>query len=157
ADRSGMLPYGVSVGICYLLNLLCLALAVHCLAAALEGPARPPAGGRRWWALRLWPALACAVPVGHTLMRGQVNLLLLALLCAAAAAVIRGRPLCGGLWLAGAICLKVIPAFLLVLPLWRRDGRFLAGCAAGLAAGLVLVPLAVLGPGRTADCYRKLS
>jgi hypothetical protein len=157
ADRSGMLPYSVSVAICYVLNLLCLALAVHTLAAALEGPVRPPAGSRRWWALRLGPVLACVIPIGHTLMRGQVNLLLLALLCGAMASVIRRRSFRGGLWLAASICLKIIPAFLLVWPLWRRDLRFLCGCAAGLVAGLLLIPLAALGPARTLDCYGKLT
>ncbi len=156
-NRSGTLPYSVSVGICYVLNLLCLALAVHTLAGALEGPAGPPAGSRRWWALRVGPVLACIIPIGHTLMRGQVNLLLLALLCASLAAVVKGRPFRGGVWLAFAIALKIIPAFLLVFPVWRRDGRFLAGCAAGLAAGLFVIPTAVLGPARTADCYRKLT
>jgi hypothetical protein len=155
--RAGLLPYAASAGICYILNLACLALAVHLLAGALEGPGGPPAGSRRWWALRVWPVLACVVPVGHTLMRGQVNLLLLALLGASVAAVVRGRPFRGGLWLAGAVCLKIIPAFLLAFPLWRRDLRFLAGCAAGLVVGLVLVPVAVLGPARAADCYRKLT
>jgi hypothetical protein len=156
-DRTGMLPYALSVRICYDLNLILLALAMHWLASALEGRSGPPGGSRRWWALRLWPVIACLVPIGHTLMRGQVNLLLLALLCGTIAAVIRGHSFRAGLWLAGAICLKIIPAFLLIFPLWRRDLRFLAGCAFGLAVGLVLIPLAVLGPSRTVDCYRKLT
>jgi hypothetical protein len=155
--RAGMLPYADSVAICYVLNLAFLALAMNLLASALEGRHGPPAGSRRWWALRLWPAFACLIPVGHTLMRGQVNLLLLALLCGAIAAFVRSHSFRAGLWLAGAICLKIIPAFLLIFPLWRRDRRFLAGCAAGLAVGLVLIPLAVLGPERTVDCYRKLT
>jgi hypothetical protein len=152
-----MLPYAASVGICYVLNLLLLAAAVHTLARTLEGPAAPPPGSRRWWALRVGPLLVCAIPIGHTLMRGQVNLLLLALLAASVAAVVRGRPFRGGLWLAAAISVKLIPAFLLVFPVWRRDGRFVAGCLAGTVAGLFVVPAVALGPNRTADCYRKLT
>jgi hypothetical protein len=158
ADTSGMFPYPVSVRLCYAFSLVFLVLAVHWLAGALEaatGQVSPP-GCRRWWALRLWPVLACLVPIGHTLMRGQVNLLVLALLCGAVAAVLRGRSFRGGLCLAGAICIKIIPAFLLVFPLWRRDGHFLAGCAAGLAVGLAVVPVAALGPSRAWDCYDKL-
>jgi alpha-1,2-mannosyltransferase len=160
ADRTGALPFGASVAICYVLNLLCLALAAHGLAFALEkSGAVPPGvpGGRRWWALRLWPVLACAIPIGHTLMRGQVNLLILALLCGSVAAVLGRRPFRGGLFLATAIAIKIIPAFLLVFPLWRRDTRFLAGCAVGLVAALVVVPLAVLGPSRTWFCYSRLT
>lgn len=181
ADRTGTLPYPVSVGIWYLLNLACLALAVHCLASALSQAVSPrprpgeeglgargdssaasralhfvPRGVRkRWWILRLVPVLACMAPVGHTLMRGQVGLLLLLFLCAMTADFLHRRRLRAGLWLAGAICLKVIPAFLLIYPLWRRDARALAGCAVGLVFGLVLIPVAVLGPARTARCYGR--
>jgi hypothetical protein len=160
-DRSGMLPWPVSVAVWYALSLLCLAVAVHHLAGALEQTSPDPAvrlqprGCRRWWALRIVPILACLVPVGHTLMRGQANLLVLALLCGCLAAVLRGRRFLGGLCLAGAVCLKVFPAFLILFPLWRRDGRCLAGCAAGLVLGLAVVPLAALGPVRTWECYEK--
>src|SRR5207248_10948640 len=135
--------WAVSAAIWYVFNVLCLALAVHWLATALErtlavpGLSDQPRGCRRWWALRVLPVLVCLVPVGHTLMRGQVNLQVLALLCGTAAASLRGRPFRAGLWLAGAICVKIIPAFLVLVPLWRRDARLLAGCALGLFLGLV--------------------
>jgi alpha-1,2-mannosyltransferase len=162
AERAAMLPYAVSVAVCYVLNVLFLAFAVHRLAGALEETTTGPfrliwsRGSRGWWALRLMPMLACLIPIGHTLMRGQVNLLLLALFAGFLADLLRGQPFRAGLWLAGAICVKIIPAYLLLLPLWRRDGRCLAGCAAGLGIGLVLVPLMVLGPARTRDCYREM-
>ena len=162
ADRTNMLPYAVSVGVCYLLNVFFLAYAVHRLARALEettaGPFRLTwsRGSRGWWAVRVVPVLACLIPIGHTLMRGQVNLLLLALFAGFLADLLRRRPLRAGLWLAGAICVKIIPVYLLLLPLWRRDGRCLAGCAIGLGLGLAVVPLVVLGPTRTRDCYREM-
>jgi hypothetical protein len=158
ADAAWTLPYPATVAVWYAVSVLCLLLAVHGLASALEqtapGPI-PARGGPRWWALRLVPVLACLPPIGHTLMRGQVNLLLLLLLCGMAAALLRGRRLQAGLWLAGAICLKVIPAFLLLVPLWRRDGRCLAGCALGLVLGLGAIPAAVFGPARTWAYYRE--
>ncbi|HTU91880.1 MAG TPA: glycosyltransferase family 87 protein [Gemmataceae bacterium] len=168
ADRTGMIPYAVSVAVCYLLNLFFLAFAVHHLARALEqrisktgvspaGGFNWPAGSRGWWALRLTPILACVIPLGHTLSRGQVNLLLLALFAAFLADWLHGRQFRAGLWLSGAICVKIIPAYLLLLPLWRRDGRCLAGCAAGLVLGLILIPVLVLGPTRTVDCYRAMT
>jgi hypothetical protein len=161
ADRAGLLPYPVSVAAWYVLSVAFLALALHGLASALEGRSPDPRvrnlprGCRRWWALRVLPLVACLGPVGHTLMRGQTNLLLLALLCGSAAAALRGRGWRAGLWLAGAVCLKVYPAFLLLFFAWRRDRRALAGCGLGMLAGLVLVPLAVFGPGRTAEYYEK--
>ncbi|HZT81209.1 MAG TPA: glycosyltransferase family 87 protein, partial [Gemmataceae bacterium] len=101
------------------------------------------------------PLVACLSPVLATLMRGQVNLMLLAVLCFAAAAELRGRPWRSGLWLAVAVCLKVIPAVLLIYPLWRRDYRCLGGCAAGLVVGLVLIPAAWFGPARTAGYFAE--
>ncbi len=163
ADRTGMIPYSVSVALCYLLNLLFLAFAVHHLARALErrtsGPLwfNWPAGSRGWWALRQVPILACVIPLGHTLCRGQVNLLLLALFAGFLADLLDGRSFRAGLWLAAAICIKIIPAYLLLLPLWRRDGRCLAGCAVGLVLGLVLIPVVFLGPSRTSECYREMT
>jgi hypothetical protein len=157
----GQVPFAVSVFLYYLVSLVCLALGVHALAAALEyasGHAQvrwQPAGCRRWWLLRIVPVLICLPPIGHTLMRGQANLYLLALVCLATAAAVRGRRLWAGVWLAGAASLKIFPAYLFLYPLWRRDGRGLAGCLLGLAVCLILIPAAVLGPRRTADLYRQ--
>jgi len=153
ADRSGLLPFAVSVAVWYWLSVAVLAAGIHALASALEPRSAP--GSRRWWALRVGPLLACLSPVLATLMRGQVNLFLLALLCFAGAATLRGRPWRAGLWIAGAICLKVIPAFLLIYPLWRRDYRCLGGCVAGMVVGMVLVPGAWFGPARTIDYFTE--
>jgi alpha-1,2-mannosyltransferase len=148
-ERAWIVPYAVSVVIWYLFSLFCLAVAVHWLAGTLEPS---PAS---WWALRLIPVLACLPPIGHTLMRGQVSLLLLLLLCGMTRAMLRGGSREAGLWWAGAICLKVIPAFLFVDPLQRRDGRCLAGCAVGLVLGLGVIPAAVFGPARTGAYYQE--
>src|SRR5207244_3517752 len=94
-DAAGMTPYALSVGIWYVFSVLCLVAAVHTLSRALEENSEDPtlrgqpAGCRRWWALRLWPILICLAPIGFTLMRGQVNTLILALLCGLVAGLIR--------------------------------------------------------------------
>jgi hypothetical protein len=161
ADRTGTLPYVVSVGLWYAFGVFCVALGVHWLARALEERSpdprvrQQPAGCRSWWALRLLPVLACLVPIGHTLMRGQCNLIVTLCFCAMTAALVRGQRWRAGWWLAWPICIKVYPAFLLLYPLARRDWRFLVSCAAGLLVGLVLIPVAVLGPSRTRDCYAE--
>jgi alpha-1,2-mannosyltransferase len=161
ADRAGTVPYAVSVAIWYALSVSFLALGTNALASALERGSPDPLvrgqrrGCRRWWALRVIPLLACLPPIGHTLMRGQVNLLWLAIMCALTAAIVRGQHWRAGLWLAAAACLKVLPLFLLILPLWRRDVRCLAGALVGLIVGLVAIPSAVFGPERTADYYQE--
>lgn len=150
----GAIPFQATVLIWYAINLAALVMSVHLLATAFE--ASQPSSRRWWWLLRALPILACIVPIGHTLIRGQVNLLVLALICGMAAALVRGRSGLAGLSLAGAICIKIIPAFLLLYPIWKRDFRCLAGCAAGLAIGLGAIPLAVFGPQRTIDYYVML-
>ncbi len=166
ADAPGSadgITFGIKVALWYMLSLFFLALAVHALARALEkavpelAARARPAGSRHWWALRVLPALACLPALGHGLALGQVNVLWLALLCGMAAATLRGRPWRAGGWLAAAICLKVLPVFLLLFPLWRRDLRCLAGCAVGLLVGLLIIPGAVLGPERTLASYREWS
>jgi hypothetical protein len=160
-DSAGYVPYAASVAIVYLLNMLCLILAVHLLASALErhaadpGYREQPRFCRRWWALRVWPILVCLAPIGHTCMRGQVNLQVLALLSGWLACVVGGRRLLGGFLLAIAICIKVIPIYLLVYPLWRRDMRTFAGCGLGLVVGLAVVPLAVMGPKQMVSEYKE--
>jgi hypothetical protein len=163
ADRAGMLPYSVSAAIWYLTNVICLALGVHWLAGALESSGYiwqrnprsgvPPRGSRRWWALRLVPVLACIVPVGHSLMRGQVTPIIVMCFCAALAALLRSRSAHAGAWLAWPICIKVFPAFLLIFPVAQRNGRLLTGCAVCALLGLVLVPVAAFGTQRTRDYY----
>lgn len=159
-DAAGYVPFPVAVAVWYLLNVGLLLLGVHWLASAIEKASpdssmrEQPPRGRRWWALRLLPILGCLTPIGHTLMRGQINLLVLVLLCGMIAELLRGRSLLAGLCLAGATCLKVIPAFLVIFLLWKRDRQGLAGFAMGLLVGLVLIPTAVFGPERTVAHYR---
>jgi hypothetical protein len=159
-DRAGYLPYALSVAICYKLNLLCLLLAVHLLASAIEATSADPTfrsqtpRHRRWWAIRAIPVLICIVPIGTTLMRGQANHLVLLLVCAMLAAFLRGRKFAAGSLLAGAIAIKLIPLYLLALPMWRREGRMLLGCAAGLVVALVAIPVAACGPTQTLTHYR---
>ncbi|MBI2806961.1 MAG: DUF2029 domain-containing protein [Planctomycetes bacterium] len=162
-DHAGYVPHAWSVVIFYVLNVICLCVGVHVLASALQERSTDPAFRdqptfcRRWWALRFVPVLICLSPIGHTLMRGQVNILILSMLCAALACWLRGLNFRAGLWLAVAICIKVIPAYLLVYPLWKRDGKALLGSAVGLVLGLVIIPGAVFGPEGAITHYQTYS
>jgi hypothetical protein len=136
------IPFGGSVAIWYVLSVFFAVIAAHVLAKALEE--RYPT--RRWWALRVVPLVFCLPGILRTLSLGQADLLVLLLLCGTIAAALQRRSWWAGLWLSVAICVKLIPAFLLVYPLWRRDWRWVAGSALGLFLGLGVIPAAVLGP-----------
>lgn len=152
AERTGTIPFAVTVALWYTLSVLAVFWGTHKLGTALEQTSpdtlmrAPPRGCRQWWLLRVLPVLVCLPSIGRTLARGQVDLLLLALLCGMIGAALRGHPWQAGLWLAGAISLKIFPAFMLSYPLLRRDIRWLAGCALGLFLGLGLIPAVVFGP-----------
>ncbi|HKD66369.1 MAG TPA: glycosyltransferase 87 family protein [Candidatus Binataceae bacterium] len=160
-SRAGMMPFSVAVALWYLLNLLFLAFAVNHLGRALERSSAadcggiPPPGSRQWWSLRLLPILICIAPIGVALERGQADVLLLAMLCAMIAAILAGRSVTAGLWMAGAICLKLFPLYLLLYPLWRRDLRLIAACALGLLLGLAVIPAAYFGPGKAFSYARE--
>lgn len=146
-------PYPVSVALWYLLGVVLLAWSVHHLCRAIEdthpgGPNPAVRSGRRFWWTRTWPVWVCAPAIGSTLVRGQTNLILLALLAGCIAAAIRGRRAAAGWWLAGATCLKVIPALLVLYPLIRRDWRMLGHFVLGMVAGMIVIPVIALGPER---------
>src|SRR5262245_47643508 len=149
APPSPHVPYAAPVAIFYLFNLGCLVVAVGLVRVALrdEEHSGLPRGHQ------YLPLLLCAPAIGLTLARGQVQLLLLVLLAGFFAGLVRGKRFVAGLCLAGAICLKIFPAYLLLVPLVRRDGRCLAGCVVGLLAGLVVLPVAAIGPQATARLY----
>lgn len=163
ADHAWMVPYPVTVALWYFLNVGLLFWAIHRLANAVQKTSADPevrdqpAYCRRWWALRGVPFFICMIPLGSTLSHGQTNIVILAMLCGMLAAVLEKKSFRAGLWMAGPICMKVFPAFLLIYPLWRRDFRCLAGCAAGLFIGLIALPIGVLGPERTVREYREFA
>jgi hypothetical protein len=161
-DRTGYLPYEVSVGLWYILTLIIGFFGVHILAKALEDKSgdrllrEQPLFCQRWWALRLLPILILLFAIGRSQMRGQVGMLISFLLCGTAASLLRGRRLRAGLWLSAAICIKMIPAFLLLLPLWRRDWRMLSGSFIGLLFGMIIIPMITMGPDRMLTGYHDL-
>ena len=163
ANQARMVPFPVSVALWYLLSLVLLGAAAHLMAGVLEkssghgGAIRASPCRRDWWRLRLLPIIVCIAPIGFTLSRGQVNLLLLFLLCAMIAAIIARRSGLAGLSLAAAACVKVFPLYLAIYPLWRRDWRFLGGLTAGLLLGLIVIPIAVFGVQRTTAYYAELN
>jgi hypothetical protein len=148
AVPTAALPFAWSVAVWYVAGVAALVFAAHWLAAAVEaGLPRPPlCYGYAWWSLRLGPALLVMPAAARTLARGQVNTIVLFLLAGWIAGVVTGRRMRAGLFLAFAACIKVIPAYLFLHTLWRRDLRGLLGGAIGLTVGLVALPVTVSGP-----------
>ena len=153
------LSFPASVALWFLISLACLAHAIHVLASTIEENSSDrslrtqPRWCRRWWAMRIAPFIVCLIPIGHTLMRNQVNTVILAMLCSMIAAFSRKRDFQAGLWLALAASIKVIPIYLFVYPLARRNWRALAGGSVGLTLTLVVLPVLVWGPAETVDVY----
>ncbi len=141
--RGRALPYAVSVAAWYLLGVGCLVVAAHRFASAALPEAAP--GSRRWWYARTGPFLVCLGPVGFTLSRGQVNLLVVAAWALGFAAMVGRKPLRAGLWLALAVALKAIPGLVALYPVVRLDWRTTLAGAAGLALWLIGVPALVYG------------
>jgi hypothetical protein len=161
-ERGLTVPWAWSVAIVYALNFACLMLAVHLFANHLTRTSPDPAVrslprfSDGWWMLRLAPIMVTIGAVGLTLGRGQVNHLVLLLAVAAFLSTAASRSMSGGALLATAAAIKVIPAFLFLLPLaGRRRLAGVGGVALGLVVTMLLIPIAALGPERTASSYRS--
>ncbi len=142
-DHAGYLPFWVSVTAWYLLSVGLIAWSLHRFAAAVL-PGEVPFS-RRWWYARTVPFYLCVGGLTYTLARGQVNIVVVAAIAGLFTANCRRQPIRAGLWLAGAVALKVIPAYLLLDTLVRKDWRSVLGLSLGLALLLVALPAAVWG------------
>jgi hypothetical protein len=156
SQRGAILPYWLSASIWYWLGVACVLGSLHLLASALETAtgARGPPYSRAWWALRVWPLLVFLVFAGDGLGRGQATPFILLFLSVAGAAILRRKPLRGGLSIGFVGVMKLFPLYLLLYPAWRLDRRMLIGGALGVLAALLL-PVAIMGPVASAAAYRE--
>ena len=155
-NREGCLPYPISISIFYKVSLLSLFLGVFSLARAYEKQFPLVFENfqvRKWYYLRILAIVICLSPIAHTLMRGQVNLFLLMMICLAIGFQISNKSFLSGVMIAGSICLKVFPVFLLIVPVWRKDYKQFAGCIVGLVIGLIIIPVSVMGVDKTKTAY----
>jgi alpha-1,2-mannosyltransferase len=153
-SRFGYLPFSVSVGIWYFFSVACFAYAVDRFAKAVLP--EPIAGSRRWWSARTWPFTIAIGAIGYTLARGQVNLLIVAMVAGMFASLARGHRFRAGLWLGAAISIKVIPAFLGLYLLWKRDTRAVGGVVVSLVVLLFVLPSAIWGVPGTIELNRQM-
>lgn len=175
-DRTGYLPYKFTVGFWYVLTMLFGLLGVHILAKALqeyssldltnhlEDKKKPNVTANKWdfinrpqvwWAIRVIPFLILLVPIGRSQMRGQVGLIIAFLICMMCSAILKGKRFQAGIWLSVATAIKVIPVYLFIVPLWRRDWRMIFGGLVGLFITLLVIPLFALGVDNTVSSYKS--
>lgn len=151
ASRDGLLPFSVSVACWTLFNFLLVSRMAHVLAnLALPHETR---GSRRWWYARTVPVYVAFGGIGYSIGFGQVNVLLLAMMVEMLRASLQNKSFQSGVWLAACIVLKVFPAYLILYPIIRREGRSLAGVAVGLTVGLGAIPIMGLGFDKTVTAY----
>ncbi len=151
--RAGYLAYPVSVGIWIVLSFGFTFALIEALARRIVPEARR--GTRRWWSARVGPFVLCVGGIGYTIVHGQVNTLVAALIGACFLAWAAGRKRLAGVWLAAAVAVKLIPAYLVLFPVLHRDRRMLAGGVLGGVLILGALPACVFGLRGTVHEYRK--
>ncbi len=135
-----VLSLGPAVLVWYGINVVSLLWVGRRLVQVCDEIAERPIGP--------WVVAALLVnfgPIAISLQRGQVTLVLLALMVEAFWCYRRGSSVWCGVWIALATALKVYPGLLILPLLMRRDGRGLVGFGAGLFLFLWLVPVLVMG------------
>ncbi len=161
-DRTGYLPYAVSLALWYALSAGAAFLGAHVLASALEKTSldpeirNQPDYCQRWWSIRIWPVLFAVPVLGRALVRGQVSPFQVLMFAGVCAAILRGIPWRAGFWLAMAICMKIIPVYLISMALWRRNFRFVAWTVFWCLMGLFVLPLCVMGVEKTKAAYHVI-
>ncbi len=158
-DRTGYLPYAVSLALWYAVSAGAAFLGAHLLASALEKTSldpdirNQPKYCQRWWSIRIWPVIFCIPVLGRALGRGQVSPFQVLMFAGVCSAFLRGFPWRAGFWLAMAICMKIIPIYLISMPLWRRNFRFITWTLFWCFVGLVVLPVCVMGVEKTKSAY----
>jgi hypothetical protein len=153
----GYLPYEVSLAIWYAISVLCIWLSVNTLAKALQLGSHDPyvrALSPRygaWWNVRFWPPLMVLPDFCSSLSKGQVNTLMVGVICLGILLYVQHRRVSAGFAWAFAAFLKVFPGVLVVYPLLRREGHVFLGYVLCFIATMILLPLIFYGPDKTLE------
>jgi hypothetical protein len=133
-----LLPLGAATVAWRALNVALLALTGALLWSALKTSTHVPPSC-------VWPAvlLTASEPVRITLRIGQVGIVVLFFLALSLWGVSRRRAVATALGVVLGAALKVLPGFLLLHPLFRRDRRVLV--AAGATGALALAAVVWIG------------
>lgn len=152
SGESAWVPFPTVVVVWYLFGLFCIVASTLALSKSLSTlPAHRSQKAHRW--LVHGPVWVLLPAIASSMGRGQINELILLAIAATLFFALRGQRVVAGACLAVAASIKVIPALLLIYPLWKRDKQWLVGSAVGLVLGLLVIPSAIIGPGRTVTAY----
>jgi hypothetical protein len=150
------LPYPAAVAVWYLINVACLMAALLLWAHAV-GRARPIEAKERYLprslALVVGPLLALLPFIGDGLARGQPTPVLLLLIVVFLSAYVERHSAVASFALSLAFTIKLFPIVLAVIPLMRRDWKFMLWSAGWCVLLLIAVPVICVGPARTFDLY----
>lgn len=153
------LPFPAAVAVWYLINVLCLMLALHVWANALERhrPIEAKAGFlTRHWALVICQLVVLLPFIGDGLARGQPTPVLLLLVVAFLALYVEKRLAAASFAFSLAATIKIFPVLLIVIPLLRRDWKFAAWTVGWCFLLLIAVPAICVGPTAMGELYRAM-
>jgi alpha-1,2-mannosyltransferase len=139
--------------------LMAVLAAVWTFRLVSPQPSEPGAGQVPDGAKAAAVLLALPAVMGD-LTHNNVNIFILFLVAGCLELYRSGRDVSSGVVLALAVACKVMPVMLLAFFVWKRAGRVVGGCAAGLVLWLVVAPGCVFGFDRNAelltDWYRLM-
>jgi hypothetical protein len=153
------LPFPAAVAAWYLINVACLFAALHIWARAVEraAPIAAKAGYlQRPWALVIGPLLALMPFIGDGLARGQPAPVLLLLIVLFLSLYTEKRLSAAAFALSLAVTIKIFPVVLAVIPLMRRDWRFVLWGVVWSAVLLIALPVICVGWPETVELYRAM-
>jgi hypothetical protein len=153
------LPFPAAVAAWYLINVLCLLLALHVWANALERyrPSEAKAGFfQSHWALLFGQLIALLPFVGDGLARGQPTPVLLLLIVVFLARYVENRVAAASFAFSLAVAIKIFPLVLAVIPFLRRDWKFMFWTAGWCFLLLIALPAICVGPTATFELYRAM-
>lgn len=144
------LPMAIAASIWFWLNLALSAGAAVLAARTVEDDAARRSRRRRV----ILPYFLAAPVVISNLETGQVNIVIVFLVCMTLLLHRQGKDLLAGGILGTVIAIKLTPALFLPYFAWKRAPRVLAGAAAGLVLWWGAAPLLAFGTGFYAEVMR---
>lgn len=147
------LPFQVGAALWYLLCLVLTGVGAWWAVRAMQPPDTGPPGLGEV----LLPIACTGLLVVTNLAIGQVNVLILALVCLGLFLASRRRATPSGLALGVAVALKLTPALLVAGFLWKRAWFVVAGALLALVLCWGVLPAVVFGPERAVALTKSWS